>query len=208
MAARRLRVPIESFQVPAARSHGIVTPRAFAARRIGGLAGLADGPRHAYLGGRQGKAIQTPGTGMSVSMSRAVIAMVLLLISQASALADVRILASPGGEAGAYLRLFEALNRSGERVVIDGPCYSACTLVLTAIPHDRVCATKRAVLGFHAPQLVDQAGHKYAAPDATRLIAASYPPEIRNWIEQHGGLTAKPIFLAGRALAALVQRCS
>jgi len=36
-------------------------------------------------------------------MSRAVIAMVLLLIGQAAALADVRILASPGGEAGAYL---------------------------------------------------------------------------------------------------------
>jgi hypothetical protein len=145
---------------------------------------------------------------MTLSMSRAAVAMILSLIGQAPASAEVRILASPGGEAGAYLRLFEGLNRSGERVVIDGPCFSACTLVLTAIPLDRVCATRRAVLGFHAPQLVDQAGHKFAAPDATRLVAASYPPEIRDWIEQHGGLRAKPIFLGGRALAALVQRCS
>jgi hypothetical protein len=145
---------------------------------------------------------------MSLSMSRAAVAMILFLIGQAPASAEVRILASPGGEAGAYLRLFEGLNRSGERVVIDGPCFSACTLVLSAIPLDRVCATRRAVLGFHAPQLVDQAGRRFAAPDATRLVAASYPPEIRGWIAQHGGLTAKPIFLAGRALAALVQRCS
>jgi len=141
-------------------------------------------------------------------MSRAAVAMILFLIGQAPAAAEVRILASPGGEAAAYLRLFEGLNRSGERVVIDGPCFSACTLVLTAIPLDRVCATRRAVLGFHAPQLVDQTGRRFAAPDATRLVAASYPPEIRGWIAQHGGLKAKPIFLAGRALAALVQRCS
>ena len=94
---------------------------------------------------------------MSVSMSRAAIAMVLLLIAQASAFADVRILASPGGEAIAYLQLFEKLSRSGERVVIDGPCFSACTLVLSAMPADRICATRRAVLGFHAPQLVTSA---------------------------------------------------
>jgi hypothetical protein len=90
---------------------------------------------------------------MTLSMSRAAVAMILFVIGQAPASAEVRILASPGGEAGAYLKLFEGLNRSGERVVIDGPCFSACTLVLTAIPLDRVCATRRAVLGFHAPQL-------------------------------------------------------
>jgi hypothetical protein len=141
-------------------------------------------------------------------MSRAAIATVLFLISQAAAVGEVRILASPGGEAGSYLKLFEELNRSGERVVIDGPCFSACTLVLTAIPLDRVCATRQAVFAFHAPQLVDQQGRRYAAPEATRLVAASYPREIRGWIERHGGLTARPIFLRGRTLAALVQRCS
>ena len=43
------------------------------------------------------------------------------------ALADVRILASPGGSVGNYLN-FSQVRRSGERVIIDGPCLSACTL--------------------------------------------------------------------------------
>ena len=50
------------------------------------------------------------------------------------ALAEVRILASPGGEVGPFLDLFERIGASGQRVVVDGPCLSACTLVLTVVP--------------------------------------------------------------------------
>ena len=67
-----------------------------------------------------------------------------------STLADVRILASPGGAVGNYLNFFSQVRRSGERVIIDGPCLSACTLVLSTIPRNRICVTSRAVLGFHA----------------------------------------------------------
>jgi hypothetical protein len=180
----------------------------FAASGIGGLADLPEGCRHAYLWLVRKTRLEVGALSIVSKRRAAAIATVLFLIGQAPAFGEVRILASPGGEAIAYLKLFETLSRSGERVVIDGPCFSACTLVLSAIPADRICATRRAVLGFHAPQLVDQQGRKYATPTATRLVAASYPPEIRGWIEQHGGLTAKPIFLRGQALAALVQRRS
>ncbi|MEA2941866.1 MAG: hypothetical protein QOD09_2395, partial [Bradyrhizobium sp.] len=44
----------------------------------------------------------------------------LLLVSPAAA--EVRILASPGGEVGPFLDLFARVRASGERVVIDGPC--------------------------------------------------------------------------------------
>ena len=90
-----------------------------------------------------------------------------------------------------YLELFAALRESGERVVIDGPCYSACTLVLTTIPHDRICVTRKAVLGFHAPRWVDRNGREYSAGDATRLVIATYPAAVRAWIKRHGGLTTK-----------------
>lgn len=141
-------------------------------------------------------------------MRRAIIAAALLLVALAPALADVRILASPGGEAGAYLNFFSLLKRSGERVVIDGPCLSACTLVLSIVPRERICVTRRAVLGFHAARLMDEQGRIYPAPNATRVVAATYPPAIRAWIERHGGLTAKAIFLRGRELAALYPHCS
>ena len=55
-----------------------------------------------------------------------------------------------GGQIGPYLEILAALRNSGERVVIDGPCLSACTLVLGVIPRDRICVTARARLGFHA----------------------------------------------------------
>jgi hypothetical protein len=138
---------------------------------------------------------------------RSLVTAVVLVIGLAPALGDVRILASPGGDVVQFLKLFEILKSSGERVIIDGPCYSACTLVLSEIPHNQICVTSRAVLGFHAPRVVDQDGRDYDASGAKRLIAATYPAAIRAWIEQHGGLAAKPIFLRGRALAALYSRC-
>ena len=145
---------------------------------------------------------------MAILSQHAVIASVLLLISSFPALADVRILSSSGGVAADYVTLFERVEQSGQRVVIDGPCYSACTLVLTIVPGDRICVTKRAVLGFHAARWIDQRGRITAAPEATRQVAETYPPMVRTWIEQHGGLTAKPIFLRGRELATIFQRCS
>ena len=62
----------------------------------------------------------------------------LVMFAAGSASADVRILASPGGQIGPYLRLFSAMQESGERVVIDGPCLSACTLVLMTLPRQRI----------------------------------------------------------------------
>ncbi|HZN29503.1 MAG TPA: hypothetical protein VFB88_09065, partial [Xanthobacteraceae bacterium] len=44
--------------------------------------------------------------------------------------AAVRIKADPGGQIGPYLENLVALRSSGERVIIDGPCLSACTMVL------------------------------------------------------------------------------
>jgi hypothetical protein len=138
---------------------------------------------------------------------RLVVSLIVFLFAVAPSLADVRILSSPGGEVGEYLKLFESFRQSGERVVIDGPCYSACTLVLSTIPQNRICVTSKAVLGFHAARLMDEHGRLYPAPEATRVVADTYPPGVRAWISRHGGLTGKPIFLRGRELAALYPRC-
>src|SRR5690348_1164823 len=52
-------------------------------------------------------------------------ACVTLMGASAPAFADIRILASPGGEVGSFVRLFATLRETGERIVIDGPCLSA-----------------------------------------------------------------------------------
>jgi hypothetical protein len=85
---------------------------------------------------------------------------VLALSAATPAFAEIRILSSPGGDVRGFLKLFEVLRESGERIVIDGPCYSACTLVLSTIPRERICVTRRAVLGFHRPRLFDYEGNE------------------------------------------------
>jgi hypothetical protein len=142
-------------------------------------------------------------------MRRLLYGVLILFGSLNLAVADVRIEASPGGDAVSFLRLFETLRQSGERVVIDGPCLSACTLVLIALPQSRICVTRRAILGFHAARVVDVNGGEYPAEaqQATRIVAASYPAPIRDWIARHGGLTRKPIYLHGKALWAMYSLC-
>jgi hypothetical protein len=138
---------------------------------------------------------------------RFIFAIALTLIAAVPAPADVRIMASLGGPVGGYLTFFSKVRQSGERVIIDGPCLSACTLVLSTIPRSRICVTPRAVLGFHAPVVVDENGRKFRSRDVTRAIDASYPPAVRAWIKRHGGLTQDVILLKGRELAALYRRC-
>ena len=121
--------------------------------------------------------------------------------------AEVRILGSPGGEVGPFLDLFERVRASGERVVIDGPCLSACTLVLDMVPTDRICVTRRAILGFHAARSVDQRGRMYAEPEASEVVLAAYPAAVRDWIRRRGGLTSRLLLLRGRELAAIYPSC-
>jgi hypothetical protein len=132
----------------------------------------------------------------------------LLLSTIASpAAAEVRILASPGGEVGPFLELFERVRASGETVVIDGPCLSACTLVLSTVPNNRICVTRRAVLGFHAARSMDRRGRMYAEPEASAAVLEAYPLPVRGWIRRHGGLTSRILLLRGRELAAIYPVC-
>jgi hypothetical protein len=133
--------------------------------------------------------------------------MALLGLAVASAQADVRILGSPGGEVGSFIDLFDRVRASGERVVIDGPCLSACTLVLSTVPNERICVTRRAVLGFHAARSIDRRGRTYAEPEASELVLETYPAPIRYWIRRHGGLTSRLLVLRGRELAAIYPVC-
>ena len=129
------------------------------------------------------------------------------VLAAPSARADVRILESPGGQVGPFLDLFERVRASGERVVIDGPCLSACTLVLSMVPANRICVTRRAVLGFHAARSMDRRGRMYAEPEASALVLQAYPAGVRSWIIRRGGLTSHLLLLRGRELAALYPRC-
>jgi hypothetical protein len=138
---------------------------------------------------------------------RVAFAALLALLLTTPASAEVRILASPGGEVGPFLDLFAQVRASGERVVIDGPCLSACTLVLSTVPNDRICVTRRAILGFHAARSMDARGRLFAEPEASAAVLQAYPAAVRGWIRRHGGLTSRTLLLRGRELAAIYPLC-
>jgi hypothetical protein len=111
-----------------------------------------------------------------------------------------------GGRIGTCLSKYEALRKSGQRVVIDGTCASACTLLLGLIPHGRICVTPRAVLAFHAAWDLTLTGPQTNSP-GTKYLWSRYPDGVRRWIARHGGLRSQTIYLGGRELAAMFPSC-
>ena len=123
------------------------------------------------------------------------------------ATATVRITDDGGGKIGAYWARYMALRASGEQVVIDGKCSSACTMVLGIVPHDRICVTANAKLGFHAAYRPGFLGFEIVNDPATRTLWNLYPVPIRQWIARNGGLGLQMIYLSGPELFAMYRQC-
>jgi hypothetical protein len=136
-----------------------------------------------------------------------VLAAVLLLAAMGASQAVVRIADDRGGRIGTYVDKYQGLRSSGEAVIIDGLCASACTIVLGAIPRDRICVTSHANLGFHAAWDFGANGRAVTNPEATQMLYSMYPTPVRRWIAQRGGLTPHMIFLRGKQLLTMYKPC-
>jgi hypothetical protein len=108
---------------------------------------------------------------------------------------------------GTYLDKYQNLRASGKTVMIDGLCASACTIILGAVPHDRICVTSRANLGFHAAWDFGANGREVTNPDATQMLNSMYPYPVRRWIAARGGLKPQMIFLRGKQLMGMYRPC-
>ena len=69
--------------------------------------------------------------------------------------------------------------------------------MLGVIPRSRICATERARFGFHAAWMPDGNGRPVTSTMGTRALWNIYPPSVQHWINRHGGLSRKMIFLQG-----------
>jgi hypothetical protein len=112
-----------------------------------------------------------------------------------------------GGNIGAYWSRYTALRSMGAKVVIDGTCSSACTLVVGIIPSDRICVTRNAQLGFHAAWRLGFLGIKVINEPGTRTLLSFYPTPVRNWIARNGGLGSEMMYLSGTELLAMYKEC-
>ena len=145
--------------------------------------------------------------GWEMKFVTGLLAAVLLVAGVGASHAVVRIAEDRGGRIGTYVDKYQGLRTSGEQVIIDGLCASACTIVLGAVPHDRICVTSHANLGFHAAWDFADNGRAVTNPEATRMLYSMYPSPVRRWIAQRGGLRPQMIFLRGKQLASMYRPC-
>src|SRR5258705_3267407 len=117
--------------------------------------------------------------------------------------AVVRIADDRGGRIGTYVNKYQGLRSSGESVVIDGLCASACTIVLGAVSHDKICVTSRATLGFHAAWDFGANGRTITDREATMMLYSMYSIRVRHWIATRGGMTPHIMLLRGKDVHAM-----
>ncbi len=113
------------------------------------------------------------------------------LIVATHAHADLRITRDHGGYVEEYKARYERIRKTGQRVVIDGICNSACTMVFGIVPLNKICVTPRASLGFHEAYY-DKAftfGIKVTSYEGTSELMSYYPGPVKDWIRRNGGLT-------------------
>ena len=109
----------------------------------------------------------------------------LLFVSCAARAETIDVDDSHGGRVADYDARWSGLAARGTSVRIVGPCQSACTVLLGHIPRSRICVTPNASFGFHLAKL----------EAATATLWRAYPGDIRQWINQHGGLTVGFIWM-------------
>lgn len=138
---------------------------------------------------------------------RLAVCAVVLACSMTSAFATVRITEDGGGQIGDYVEAYTTLKSRGEKVVVDGDCLSACTLLLGIVPSGQMCATARARFGFHAAWNPDAKGDPVTSENGTRALWHFYPKAVRAWITRHGGLSPRMAYLYGRDLLGIIPLC-
>jgi hypothetical protein len=140
------------------------------------------------------------------------LALVIFLLWHSSAAAAdyYHITRDHGGRVDAYKAKYAKIRDKKERVVIDGICNSACTLVLGIVPLNRICVTPKASLGFHLASY-DKAwtfGLKVTSYAGTADLMSYYPRSVKDWIRRHGGLTTQMKHVKnGPELWAIIDPC-
>jgi hypothetical protein len=138
------------------------------------------------------------------------VALLLALLLPASARADVRITRDFGGHVDQYKKRYAEIRERGERVIIDGICNSACTLVLGIVPLNKICVTPRASMGFHQAYYDRRytAGMYVQSYAGTDELMSYYPATLKEWIAEKGGLARQMKTIKnGSDLWAIIDPC-
>ncbi len=103
-----------------------------------------------------------------------------LFLSSASALV---ITNNPGGYIGEFITQYRKVARNHENVTITRSCRSACTLVLSYVPRNKICAYPGASFGFHSARRAKDNVYAY---EGTKWMWDSFPTDVKTAIWRHG----------------------
>lgn len=132
-----------------------------------------------------------------MNLSRYAFAVLLFLPTALQAQQTIDVYDDHGGVVPEYDAHWADLASQGVSVRITGPCQSACTVLLGHIPRERICVMPEARFGFHL------AGFERS----TQILWSAYAPDIRQWIDDHGGLTHAFIWMSAPDTYRYFKKC-
>ncbi len=125
---------------------------------------------------------------------RRLLPLLLFTLACASpARAELHITRDHGGYIEEYKAKYQHIRDTHQRVIIDGICNSACTMVFGIVPLNKICVTPRASIGVHEAYY-DKSftfGIKVTSLEGTSELMSYYPDPLKDWIRRNGGLTTE-----------------
>jgi hypothetical protein len=121
----------------------------------------------------------------------------LFCVAAPAAAETINVFDNHGGSVIEYNARWTELAARSVSVRIVGPCQSACTVLLGHIPRNRICVTSAASFGFHLAQTTT----------ASAILWNSYQSDIREWIDQHGGLQRGFVWLRAPETFRFFHKC-
>ncbi|MCA1379415.1 hypothetical protein I6F34_01095 [Bradyrhizobium sp. BRP05] len=142
----------------------------------------------------------------------------LLALAPMGASATTVVYSDPGGVIVDYIKKYSDMRDAGEKLVIAGPCASACTLFLGILPKQNYCMAKGARLGFHTAtvRIVENGKERFEhATEFSALMWNIYPGNARRIIKRLGWNGNRPevphpnvVWAAGKTLRAMAPFCT
>jgi hypothetical protein len=96
---------------------------------------------------------------------------------------DIIILGTNGGYFNSFASIFDHWQEKGKRLIITGPCLSACTI---ALGNPKACAMPEAYFGFHQSRRYNNKTKEFigTSEEVNRLLWERYPAKVRATIKE------------------------
>jgi hypothetical protein len=95
-----------------------------------------------------------------------------------------------GGRVDEHKQRFADYRLTKTRVELRGPCYSACTLLLTYVEPENLCISPGAFMAFHAVRGLERG---VRMDEDTWRFYIGLPTPVRRWIDRNGGQENLPL---------------